>query len=380
MSTSTLPEARTDVVAGWRANPYLHVEADGIFNPHTDARLADDHPWHDRLLGLVSNGERLTELADDDLRGLAEQGWLIATQDDIDRRYRIKYVSIEAFSLCNHGCYYCPVSVAPKKQVRMPTPLFERVISEVADLGHPVEGVVMNHYNEPTADSRYLDQVRCIKDAGLPAATLSNGSGLTPKRVDGLLEMGGLHFLSVNISSLDRQTYKEQRGADHLPLVLKNLDYMATRPVAETMELVVLGTGDQSHHDEFERISERFADTRFGVQLFEVNDRAGYLDLGLAAEDDGGPLGGCELMGSRPINHIHVSARGRLILCCQDYTEKWEVGDLNTQSLREILSGDEFARMRRWVYGLEEAPEDFLCRTCNYALRRAPSQGDPSDT
>lgn len=375
MSSSTRPVHPSDAAAGWRANPYLHFEMEGFYNPHTDSRLANDHPSHDRLMRLATSGEVLPELRDDEDRGLAEQGWLVAMGDDIHRRYLIKYVSIEALSVCNHGCYYCPVSVAPKKVEKMPTALFERVMGEIAALDHPVEGVSMNHYNEPTVDSRYIDQVRCIKDAGLRPATLSNGSGLTPNRVDALLEMGGLHYLSVNISSLDRECYKKQRGTDHLPLVLKNLDYMATRPVAETMVLVVLGTGDQAHHNEYELITERFADTRFDVQFFEVNDRAGFLDLGLKAEGDDSRLGGCEQMGSRPINHIHISARGQLILCCQDYNERWEVGDLNTQSLTEILSGDEFARVRRWTYGLEEAPRDFICRTCNYSLRRPTVAG-----
>ena len=376
MSKPSPPAVQDDAVAGWRADPYLHFGAKGFFNPHTNAHLASDHPWHPTLWELAVTRIELTELGDDELRGLADEHWLVPLGEDIDRRYLIKYVSIEALALCNHGCYFCPVSFAPREPTRMPTELFERVIGEIAALGHPIEGVVMNHYNEPTADSRYLDQVRCIMDAGLPAATLTNGTGMTPGRVDSLLEMGGLNYLSVNISSLDRDRYKEQRGKDHLPLVLANLDYMATRPVAETMDLVVLGTGDQAHHDEFEPIAERFADTRFEVKLFEVNDRAGYLDLGLKAEGDDGCLGGCEQMGSRPINHIHISARGRCILCCQDYNERWEVGDLHTQSLEEILSGDEFARMRRWTYGLEEAPRDFLCRTCNYSLRRPVAIGN----
>ena len=30
----------------------------------------------------------------------------------------------------------------------------------------------------------------------------------------------------------------------------------------------------------------------------------------------------------------------------------------------------EMARLRRWVYGLEEAPQDFICRGCTFALTR----------
>jgi hypothetical protein len=28
------------------------------------------------------------------------------------------------------------------------------------------------------------------------------------------------------------------------------------------------------------------------------------------------------------------------------------------------------ALLRRWVYGVEEAPDDFICRQCIYALTR----------
>ena len=79
-------------------------------------------------------------------------------------------------------------------------------------------------------------------------------------------------------------------------------------------------------------------------------------------------LRGCELMGSRPFEHLHVTATARAVLCCQDYDEKLVIGDLKTQSVAEVLGGDTMARLRRWTYGVEEAPDDFLCRRCEFAL------------
>ena len=58
------------------------------------------------------------------------------------------------------------------------------------------------------------------------------------------------------------------------------------------------------------------------------------------------------------------------MLCCQDYHHEHVVGDLHEESLREILSGPRMALLRRWVYGMEEAPPDFMCRNCIYALTR----------
>jgi hypothetical protein len=35
-----------------------------------------------------------------------------------------------------------------------------------------------------------------------------------------------------------------------------------------------------------------------------------------------------------------------------------------------VLAGEEMAKMRRWTYGVEEAPDDFICRTCVWAIER----------
>jgi hypothetical protein len=56
------------------------------------------------------------------------------------------------------------------------------------------------------------------------------------------------------------------------------------------------------------------------------------------------------------------------VLCCEDYDETHEIGDLATMGIREVLEGDAIARYRRWSYGVEEAPADFMCRKCVFAL------------
>ena len=70
--------------------------------------------------------------------------------------------------------------------------------------------------------------------------------------------------------------------------------------------------------------------------------------------------GACRALG--------VTATAKAVLCCQDYYERLVVGDLKTQTVAEVLGGDVMARLRRWTYGVEEAPADFLCRRCEFAL------------
>ena len=81
-----------------------------------------------------------------------------------------------------------------------------------------------------------------------------------------------------------------------------------------------------------------------------------------------GKLRGCQVVGSRPLQHLHISPYGQCVLCSEDYDHNYVVGDLRNQTVEEVLTGPEIAQLRRWVYGHEEAPDDFICRSCIFAL------------
>lgn len=347
--------------------PFLQVAEGHVYNPLTDRTLKVGEPGFAEVKALAARPPAPTSLTPEIERRLASEGWLVANADA--SRFRLKYVSLEGHTSCNQACYFCPVSIAPRDPYAMPMEMYERIAGELAAYRDTLEGVFMINYNEPTADPRFLEQVKVLKKNGLPAAVLTNGWGLTPERVDALIEMGGLRYLSINLSTLDRARYAKDRGADHLPRVLANVDAVKDRRVAQEMVVVVLGRGDADHKRDFEEIRARYAGSLFEVRTYEVMDRAGHLDLGLKPAEPIARLRGCENVGSRPLQHLHITPHGECVLCCEDYDEKYVVGDLTTSSVAEVLRGPGLARLRRWSYGLEEAPEDFICRKCIYALK-----------
>ena len=168
--------------------------------------------------------------------------------------------------------------------------------------------------------------------------------------------MGGLRFLSINLSTIDRERYKKERGGDHVAAVLKNLDYAKDKVLAEQMDMVVLGTGNENHKRDFEEITARFAGSRFTVKYFEVMDRAGYLQIGAKPAEPIGKLCGCDNVGSRPFQHLHITPHAKCILCCEDYDEKYEVGDLNNR-----------ASPRSW-----SAPSSLRCAAGSTGSKRPP--------
>ena len=367
---SPSPVAASTLDVALRLHPFLHDGGDRLYDPLTDRTLLLGERGYASLRALLAGSMTFASLPEAELQWLAEERWLLPAEEDPAQRFLLKYVSLEAHTVCNQACYFCPVSIAPREDYFMPTELYERILRELSAYRETIEAVFMINYNEPTVDRRFVDQVRAIKAAGLPPAVLTNGSGLTPERIDALVELGGLRFLSINLSTLDRERYRRDRGGDHLALVLKHLDYAKDKPLAQQMDMVVLGTGNEDHRRDFAEIEARFAGSRFTVKYFEVMDRAGYLEIGLKPAVPNQKLCGCDNVGSRPLQHLHITPRGLCVLCCEDYDEKYVVGDLTTASVEEVLCGPELARMRRWIYGLEEAPRDFICRNCTFALTR----------
>src|SRR5436190_9483550 len=256
-----------------RPNPYLHVSADRIYNPLTDRALTPGDAAFAQLRGVLDGrGDGAALLAD---------GWVLRDGEDLSRRHLLKIVSLETLTTCNQKCYFCPVSVAPREDEEMPAALFERIVDELMAFRPTLDGIFLQSYNEPTIDRRFVDFVRTLFAADLPVAVLSNASGLTPQKVDALLEAGTLRYLCINLSTLDPEDYKRDRGADHLSVVLRHLEYLKDKPLADDMRIVVLGELDEKHRAAFDAIQQRFAGSRFDVMMHHATARARWLDLGL---------------------------------------------------------------------------------------------------
>src|ERR1051325_11448585 len=161
-----------------RANPFLHVDADRIYNPLTDRVLVPGDAAFERVRGGVNDP------------AVEAEGWLV--RGDVSRQHRLKVVSLETMTACNQKCYFCPVSIAPREDAVMPVEMFEHIVNMLTNYRPTLESVFLQSYNEPTLDRRFLDQCKTLFAADLPVAVLSNGTGLTPQKVDVLVEAGPL--------------------------------------------------------------------------------------------------------------------------------------------------------------------------------------------
>jgi pyruvate-formate lyase-activating enzyme len=346
-------------------SPFLHDRGAVLYNPVSGASLPKDGEAA-RALTRIAAGEP-AGVDSSVLEQLRAARFLIEDLDAEVRRTHLLFVSLETCTSCNHRCPFCPVSVDPREREVMSQELFESIVDQVVAVGGRGVVVFLSNYNEPTIDPLFEERCRMLFARGLPVSILTNASHFDPERAARLEAMGRFRYIGINLPTLDPDRYLQLHGTRDLARVVANIDAMRARSLAEETAVVVLGEEDEAHRRDVEAIRERFAPKGWDIKPFKIRSRpsSGTFVPEPPAKKT---LRGCELMGSRPFEHLHVTATAQAVLCCQDYYQKLTVGDLRTQSVAELLGGDTMARLRKWTYGVEEAPEDFLCRHCEFAI------------
>ena len=348
-------------------SPYLHDRGTILYNPTTGESLPKDGPGY-RALSNIRRGLP-AETDPGVLEHLRAARFLIDDLDAETRRSHLLFVSLETCTTCNHRCPFCPVSVDPREREVMSQELFESIADQVVKIGERGVVVFLSNYNEPTIDPLFEERCLALFARGLPVSLLTNASHFGPDRADRLARAGRFRYIGINLPTLDPVRYESMHGTRDLARVLANIDALAAREIAEETAIVVLGNNDEAHRRDVAGIRERFGPRGWEVKSFRIRSRPASGTF-VPEPPPVKELRGCELMGSRPFEHLHVTATAKAVLCCQDYYEKLTVGDLKTQTVAEILGGEVMARLRRWTYGVEEAPADFLCRRCEFALGR----------
>jgi MoaA/NifB/PqqE/SkfB family radical SAM enzyme len=364
-SASPVPGSASAVLEPETVSPYLHDRGRVLYNPLTGVSIPKSGEEYRALLAI---GKGLPpEAATAALEHLRAARFLIEDLDSETRRSHLLFLSLETCTACNHRCPFCPVSVDPREREVMSQELFESIVDQVVAVGGRQVVVFLSNYNEPTIDPLFEERCLALFSRRLPVSVLTNASNLTPERARRLEAAGRFRYIGINLPTLDPERYQKLHGTKDLARVLANIDAMRTRELAEETAIVVLGEEDERHDRDVAEIRRRFEPLGWQIRPFRIRSRpaSGTFVPEPPAKKR---LRGCELMGSRPFEHLHVTATGTAVLCCQDYYERLAVGDLKTQTVADVLGGDAMARLRRWAYGVEEAPADFLCRRCEFAL------------
>jgi hypothetical protein len=242
--------------------------------------------------------------------------------------------------------------------------MFRKIVAQLAN--YPIEAVFLNGFNEPSYDKQLIDKVKLLHEEGLKLHLNTNGSGLTPALSQQLLDLS-IHTICVNLSTLDPQRYQATRGNQDVIRVIPHLEYVLTHSQHTQVELLILGELDHQHSSDIQAISQHFGQfERQTITICPITDFAQEATQVLSKRLYHKALRGCR--GNRQNQWLHFTPTGQAILCCQDYFEHYVIGHIDVDSVETLCHSPALEQIQRWIAGDEIAPENFLCRTCVFAV------------
>ena len=279
--------------------------------------------------------------------------------------YLLTTAQIEVTAHCNWGCRFCPVSRDPKPSATMPMPLFEEILQKLAPYG-TLRYVTFHFYNEPTLDHFFIDRIFALRAYGMRLRLFTNASHLTSDKIDALRRSGVLDVLVVNLPSLREDEFRELTQSRTRDKSVRNID--AAAEAGLPVQIAVNGF-DQQSADRVTKLRERYEARNIPVRTTLTSDRAGAVtgryNRAIRIE---GPLRGC----GWPVNHAHFSVCGDMFICCNDYYQREIFGNISSGSIDDIMTSAAAVRARRRVFGVAEAPVDYICRGCHDQLADFP--------
>jgi hypothetical protein len=247
----------------------------------------------------------------------------------------------------------------------MSMPLFEEIIEKISPYD-TIGCVTFHFFNEPTLDPFFEDRVAVLQSYGIPLWLFTNATRLNENRIEMLKTSGVLGRLVVNLPALQEEDFRELTRSKSHAVTLHNLD--AAIAAGLPVEIAVSGTGKDLDH-RVNELREKYEARGVSVKATLTADRAGALSgeyhQALQVE---GRLTGC----AWPVNHAYFSVTGDMFICCNDYYQREKFGNIRSGTVHEVMTSPAAVLLRRRVFGVADAPADYVCRSCHDQLTDFP--------
>lgn len=303
------------------------------------------------------------------------------------------HIDLGVTATCNSDCVYCYAKYQQHKGEILDREAFLRFMAEAPRAG--IKSVAIIGDGEPTLNPALYDAVKIGKDNGLDISVGTNGIALTPEKIDALLK--NCVWVRFNLSAGTKEGYKTVHGKDNWDRVSQNIrdavrikrekgysctiglqmvlipqcidevipeakfaidsgvDYLVVKqysdPICDKMAQVDRNWYSDPKTQELLRQAEAMSNKATQI----------IIKWGLLQTHDNKPFKHCVDL---PVL-VEGSGTGKFYPCGYHFRNpKYEMGDLNKQSIGEILDSDRYWEVVRFC-----REEHIVGKDCHGACR-----------
>lgn len=279
-------------------------------------------------------------------------------------------VRYEVTDHCNANCIMCPRDAHEhgREHGIMDQGKYEKSIDEIVALG--AKKVVLTGFGEPMLDKRLEKKIAYAKGKGLSTYIITNGSVLTDKRAQGILE-AGLDEMRVSFYGMGRDTYNTvMQGLDYERTREGLLNFLAMRERLGLLTKVQLSYLTMPENAKDEGAFKDYWEPR--VEAIEIwrphnfGDGRNYR----VREDEASAESVKKTCGRPESGPLQIQWNGEVIPCCYDYNNKIVLGNAFEQPVLEILNNAKY-RLLRYAHRTGRFNLFPYCDQCDQLLPHA---------
>jgi len=274
------------------------------------------------------------------------------------------FVTVEPYNICNLRCIMCPYPKMKRKKELMPMSVFKKIVDEAKELGCAT--VTLQVYSEPLLDPFLIYRIKYIKSKGMRAGFFTNATLLNEKMALKILK-SGLDFIKFSVDAGNKEDYEKIRVGGNWDKVKNNIiSFYKKRDELKLKKpkISIFIIKQRSNEKNIKSHKEFWRDWSDEINISTVDNRA---------EDS---ISKSFLKKySRPYpcftpKHLTVLSNGKVVMCCLDYEGKMVLGDLKSQSLKEIMNSENFKKILELHMSFQGDKID-MCKNCTRLYRNS---------
>lgn len=282
-----------------------------------------------------------------------------------DALYFPKYFEIETVRACNAKCKMCPIWEHPEDYGRMEKKLFDKISSEMSNYPSWINSVCLSRNGEPLLDKNLAEKIKTLKNYGIKDVTFSTNASLLNKNKSIELIESGLDDIRFSVDGYTKKTFESIRqGLDFYEIIENCLRFIQLRNEKGNKPRIRIRMvlQDENRHEENQWKT---------FWLSKVSPQ----DIVCSKEMNtwGNKLKNCnEDMLKRystipcisPWSTLVSLYDGKVPLCGVDYNPSFNLGDLNSSTIKEIWNSENYEKIRK-MHSSNKRNDIPLCCGCN---------------
>ncbi len=283
--------------------------------------------------------------------------------------------SIEPTSLCNLGCTECPTGLKALKRHSgsMNMQLFTKTVDEI----HKYTAYLTLYFQgEPFLNPFFFDFAAYAHKRRIYTTTSTNGHYFTKESCEKAVT-SGLSRMIVSMDGTTQEVYENYRKGGQLEKVTQGLRLMmqTKKEMKASTPLVVLQfivfKNNEHQIEDIKKLAKDIGVDHLALKTAQVYD---YEHSNIIPENQKfsrytKKKDGSYSINNKFYNHCWRSWQssvltwdGTMVPCCFDKNASYQLGDLQSQSYREVWEGKEFKQFRSNL--LKNRKNIDICRNC----------------